>query len=75
MNFSPPPDRIRDLCAKALKAQSPELEEIMQELNDALHEHTDFVRRLASHILKHVPIDPTGDDKPTHPPQQNKDAA
>jgi hypothetical protein len=75
MNFSPPPDRIRDLCAKALKAQSPELEQIMKELNDALHEHVDFVRSLASHILKRVPIDPTEEDKPARARERDKNAA
>jgi hypothetical protein len=62
MQFSPPPDRIRQLCAKALTAQSPELEQIMNELREALHEHAAFVR--ASQVLKQLPSDPMRDDKP-----------
>lgn len=64
MKFSPPPDRIRDLCAKALTAQPPELEQVMKELREALHEHSDFVRTMASKVLKELPRDPTGEDKP-----------
>ena len=64
MKFSPPPDRIRELCAKALMAQPPELEQIMKELREALHEHAAFVRTMASQVLKQLPRDPTDDDKP-----------
>jgi len=64
MQFSPPPDRIRQLCAKALTAQSPELEQIMKELREALHEHAAFVRAMASEVLKQLPTDPMRDDKP-----------
>ena len=56
-----PPDRIRDLCTKALKAQSPEFEQIMKELRKALHQHIGFTRTLALQVLKRAPADPTRD--------------
>jgi len=52
------------LCAKALTAQSPELEQIMNELREALHEHAAFVREMASQVLKQLPSDPMRDGKP-----------
>jgi len=55
MNSNPPPDRIRELCAQALRAESPELEQIMKELRDALHQHAIFLRRMSTEILNHLP--------------------
>lgn len=68
MKFSPPPDRIRQLCAKALTAEPPQLEQIMGELREALREHAGFVRAMASHVLTHLPADRPKDEK-------SKDAA
>jgi hypothetical protein len=43
-------DRIKELCAKAVATPaSPELEEILQQLQDALHEHTERIRKMLSH--------------------------
>jgi hypothetical protein len=42
-------DRIKDLCAKAVATpQSPELNEILQELQAALAEHTRRLRKLVA---------------------------
>jgi hypothetical protein len=41
-------DRIRELCATALTAEEPQLEIILSELQSALREHTDRLRRLAA---------------------------
>jgi hypothetical protein len=41
-------DRIRELCAMAVKAEGPELELILSELQSALREHTERLRRLAA---------------------------
>ena len=48
-------DRIRELCAKALTAQEPELHAIFHALRSALREHTERLRRLAT--AKLVSID------------------
>ena len=61
--LSPPPDRVRELCAKALKAESPELEQIMEELREAITQHIAFARAMASHVLENVPADPTQEGK------------
>jgi hypothetical protein len=38
-------DRTKQLCAKALSTpESPELNEVLKQLQDALHEHTDRPR-------------------------------
>jgi hypothetical protein len=38
-------DRIKELCAKALSTpESPELNEVLKQLQDALHEHTNRLR-------------------------------
>lgn len=62
--LSPPPDRVRELCARALKAQSPELEEIMKELREAIKQHIGFTRAMAFHVLENVEAEPTQEDKP-----------
>ena len=41
-------DRIRELCAMAVTAEEPELERILSELQSALREHTERLRRLAA---------------------------
>ena len=42
-------DRIRALCAKAAATpESPELNEILRELQNALHEHIAHLRKLAA---------------------------
>jgi hypothetical protein len=41
-------DRIRELCAMAVTAEQPELEIILAELQSALREHTERLRRLAA---------------------------
>jgi hypothetical protein len=42
-------DRIEELCAKAVAtAPSPELDEILQELRKALHEHSERLRKMVA---------------------------
>lgn len=41
-------DRIRELCALAVRAEEPRLEIILSELQSALREHTERLRRLAA---------------------------
>ena len=42
-------DRIKQLCAKALSTpESPELNEVLKQLQDALHEHTDRLRDMVA---------------------------
>ncbi len=42
-------DRIKELCGKAVTTPpSPELEQILAELQSALHEHTERLRRITS---------------------------
>ena len=41
-------DRIRELCATAVTAEEPELEIILSQLQSALREHTERLRRLAA---------------------------
>jgi hypothetical protein len=44
-------DRIRELCSTALTAKDPELRRILSELQDALHEHSERLRKLAAEKL------------------------
>ena len=44
-------ERIRELCAKALRVSDPECEEVLGELRKLLHEHSDTLRRLAAEKL------------------------
>jgi hypothetical protein len=44
-------DRIRDLCAKAVTAPESELHAIFSELNAALREHNERLRKLAAEKL------------------------
>jgi len=42
-------DRIKDLCAKAIASpDSRESNDIFKELEDALHEHNERIRKLAA---------------------------
>jgi len=43
-------DKIKELCQKAVVTPaSPELEEILKELQSALHEHTERLRKMVAH--------------------------
>jgi hypothetical protein len=44
-------ERIRELCAKALRASDPECEEVLRELRHLLHEHSEALRKLAAEKL------------------------
>ena len=44
-------DRIRDLCVKAVTASDSELDAIFSELNKALREHNERLRKLAAEKL------------------------
>jgi hypothetical protein len=44
-------DRIRELCGKALTANDAELQPILSELQGALHEHAERLRKLATEKL------------------------
>jgi hypothetical protein len=44
-------ERIRELCAKALRAPDPECAEVLRELRKLLHEHSDTLRKLAAKQL------------------------
>ena len=44
-------ERIRELCAKALRASDPECEKVFRELRKLLHEHSDALRKLAAEKL------------------------
>jgi hypothetical protein len=41
-------DRIRELCARAVTAQDPELDSIFSALQSALREHNERLRKLAA---------------------------
>jgi len=44
-------DRIREMCRKALHAQSSELDSVFTELKSALHEHALRLRGVAARKL------------------------
>ena len=44
-------ERIRELCAKALRASDPECQEVLRELRKLLHEHSETLRTLAAEKL------------------------
>ena len=44
-------ERIRELCAKALRASDPECQEVLRELKKLLHEHSETFRKLAAEKL------------------------
>jgi hypothetical protein len=48
-------DRIRELCAKAAAADGDEVHEILSELNAALRQHTDFLRKITAKTLNLPP--------------------
>jgi hypothetical protein len=41
-------ERIRQLCATALRASEPECEEVLREPRKLLHEHSEALRKLAA---------------------------
>jgi len=42
-------DRIKDLCVKAIASPDPsEFNDIFKQLQDALHEHNERIRKLAA---------------------------
>jgi hypothetical protein len=46
-------DRIRELCAKLIKAEDQDFESASAELKGALHEHTERLRKVvAQNLLK-----------------------
>jgi hypothetical protein len=45
-------DRIRELCAKAVSATGAELDATLAELQKALHQHTEELRKQAADKLK-----------------------
>jgi hypothetical protein len=48
-------ERIRDLCARALTAEEPEVESLLAELRAALRQHADYVKHMASQALSRSP--------------------
>jgi hypothetical protein len=44
-------ERIRELCAKALCTPDPECQELLRELRNLLHEHSETLRKLAAEKL------------------------
>jgi hypothetical protein len=48
-------DRIRELCAKAAAADEDEAQEILPELNKALRQHSDFLRKITAKTLNLPP--------------------
>ena len=44
-------DRIRDLCAKVASSEGNDYEPTISELNAALREHTDRLRKMAAESL------------------------
>jgi hypothetical protein len=57
-------DRIRTLCAKAVTAGDGDFEEIMSQLQSALHEHANQLRKTAAEKL--------GGRKPFKAPAKDK---
>jgi hypothetical protein len=59
-------ERIRELCARAAEAEEAEVEAIFSELQDALREHSRFVRAMTAQTLnrmssKHAAASKTAD--------------
>jgi hypothetical protein len=53
-------DRIRELCARALRAQDSELGSVLSALQSALREHNDRLRKLAAAKLSGWRVRGTG---------------
>jgi hypothetical protein len=51
-------ERAKELCAKALAAAPSEVEPILKELQELLHDQNRFVRSMASRVLKQLRSDP-----------------
>ena len=47
-------ERIRELCARAARAEDSEVETIFSELQDALREHSRFVRAMTAQTLNRM---------------------
>lgn len=50
-------ERARELCAKALAAPASEVESILKELQELLHDQNRFVRSMASRVLRQLRSD------------------
>ena len=48
-------ERIRDLCARAVTAEEPEVESLLAELRAALRQHAQLVRKMAMRALSRSP--------------------
>lgn len=48
-------ERIRELCARALTAEEPEVESLLAELRAALRQHAQLVRKMATRALSRSP--------------------
>ena len=48
-------ERIRDLCARAVTAEEPEVESLLAELRAALRQHALLVRKMAMRALSRSP--------------------
>ena len=51
-------ERIRDLCARAVTAEEPEVESLLAELRAALRQHALLVRKMAMRALSRSPKKP-----------------
>jgi hypothetical protein len=52
-------DRIRDLCARAVSADSAQAEAILEELRAALREHMRFARKMTAASFSRDSVVPT----------------
>jgi hypothetical protein len=44
-------DRIRELCTRATTAREPELTTVLGELQGAIHEHVERIRKMAANQM------------------------
>ena len=51
------------MCAKALKAESSELEQVMKELREAITQHMEFTRAMAYRVFENLGTERTQEDK------------
>ena len=52
-------DQIRHLCAQAIMARDSEIEPILGELRERIHQHSEMVRAMAIHALIQVSSEDT----------------
>lgn len=52
MNIHESDERVKDLCARLTSASDVDINSIVQELQQALREHNEIVRRLAFQTLQ-----------------------